>query len=379
MILIVPEGASVDALLERAGSGGTGRRLLSSVESLVSKEAVRRLMAAVFLQGMREGVDRALAGPQLPVQPSPQAVPVEGPEPGANSESPGFAALTGESLRSRSPVQMVVERFRTEELRLPAMPEVTVQLNRLLSNPEYDLSLVIELIRRDLALTARVMKLAASPVYRLGGRAPRSLQEAIVRLGARELGKQLLAFSNRRLFAFQCNGRDGALRDLWHHGLATAVIAEYLAADVPGLHGPACFLHGLLHDIGRALLLQIFDRIEESGTRFGAEEVDRTIDSLHGQFGSALLQRWRFDESFSEVAMFHHQPQKSFSNMKLVACVALAGSLAVRAGFGRQDDPNAHVEPSMHPASSFLGLTAERLGGVDSHVRRQFEALGDLT
>lgn len=375
VVLIVPDGASVDAMLERADPGGSGRRLLQGIESLGGKDAIRKLMASVFLQGMREGVDRALACAQLPTPVPTDAGPLPGPDP----EASDLTELTTASLRSRSPVQMVVERFRTEELRLPAMPEITLQLNRLLANPECDLTMVIELIRRDMAMTARVMKLAASPVYRMGGRAPRSLQEAIVRLGARELGKQLLAFSNRRLFSFQCKGRENALRDLWHHGLATAVIAEYLSAEIPGLHAPACFLHGLLHDIGRALLLQIFGQIEESGTRFGAEEIDRTIDSLHGQFGSALLQRWRFEESFSEVAMFHHQPQKSFSNMKLVACVALAGSLAVRSGFGRQDDPYAHVEPAVHPASSFLGLTAERLGGVDGHVRRQFEALGDLT
>lgn len=375
VVLIVPEGATVEALIERADASGAGRRALKAVEGASGKEAIRKLVAAVFLQGMREGVDRALATARIST-PLPSDVPMTEPEEVVPAHIAGFAAEVG---RPRSPVQMVVERFRTEELRLPAMPEVTQQLNRLLSNPDHDLSAVIELIRCDIALTARVMKLGASPAFTLGGRAPRSLQEAIVRLGARELGKQLLAFSNRRLFAFRCRTREKALRDLWHHGLATAVIAEFLALEIPGLHAPTCFLHGLLHDIGRALLLQIFDEIEETGTRFGPDEVERTIDSLHGQFGSALLQRWRFDESFGEVAMFHHQPQKSFTNMKMVACVALAGSLAVRFGFGKEEDAYAHVEPVHHPAAVFLGMKAEHLGGVDAYVKRQFEALGDLT
>ncbi len=375
VVLVVPEGPAIDVLLERADASGAGRRLLKGLDTPGSRDAMRKLIGAVFLQGMREGVDRAFSATRVSTP-----VPTEGPlEASPETGAPGFVELAGEVGRTRSPVQMVVERFRNEELRLPAMPEVTQQLNRLLGNPDHDLAVVIDLIRRDIALSARVMKLAASPAFTLGGRAPRNLQEAIVRLGARELGQQLLAYSNRRLFSFRCRHRDHALRDLWHHGLATAIVSEYLALEVPGLHAPTCFLHGLLHDIGRALLLQIFDEIEDSGTRFNPDEVERTIDSLHGQFGSALLQRWRFDDSFGEVAQFHHQPQKSFSNMKLVACVALAGTLAVRCGFGREEDPHAHIEPVHHPASTFLGLTAERLAGVDQHLRRQFQALADLT
>jgi putative nucleotidyltransferase with HDIG domain len=375
VVLVVPEGPAIDVLLERADASGAGRRLLKGLDNPGSRDGMRKLIAAVFLQGMREGVDRAFAATRAATP-----IPTEGPlEAGAEGAVPALVDLAGEVGRTRSPVQMVVERFRNEELRLPAMPEVTQQLNRLLGNPDHDLAVVIDLIRRDIALSARVMKLAASPAFTLGGRAPRSLQEAIVRLGARELGQQILAFSNRRLFAFRCRHREHALRDLWHHGLATAIVAEYLAMEVPGLHAPTCFLHGLLHDIGRALLLQIFDEIEDGGTRFNPDEVERTIDSLHGQFGSALLQRWRFDDSFGEVAQFHHQPQKSFSNMKLVACVALAGSLAIRFGFGREDDAYAQVEPMHHPAAVFLGMKPEHLGGVDAYVKRQFEALGDLT
>jgi len=372
VVLVVPEGPAIDRLLELADTDGVGRRLLKGLDNPGSRDGMRKLLANIYLQGMREGVDMTLAATRSST-PGPTERPLE------QENDAGTPPLVDETRRSRSPVQLVVERFRNEELRLPAMPEVTQRLNRLLGNPDHDLALVIDLIRRDIALSARVMKLAASPAFTLGGRGPRNLQEAIVRLGARELGQQLLAYSNRRLFAFRCRHREHALRDLWHHGLATAIVAEYLAPEVPGLHAPTCFLHGLLHDIGRALLLQIFDEIEDGGTRFNPEEVERTIDSLHGQFGSALLQRWRFDDSFGEVAQFHHQPHKSFSNMKLVACVALAGSLAVRCGFGQEEDPHAHLEPIHHPASSFLGLGAERLAGVEQHLRRQFQALADLS
>ncbi len=374
VVLVVPDGEGIDAVLERADPTGTWKRVLRMADAPSGRDAIRRLMAGIYLAGMREGVDRGLAAADvrtpLPALPAPQE-PAE--------VIPEALLEMGAAQRPRSPVQMVVEKFRTEELRLPAMPEIAQQLNRLLANPDHDIAAVLDLVRRDVALTARVMKLGASPAYTLGGRSPRNLHEAVVRLGARELGKQLMAFSNRRLFQFKCRTREHALRDLWHHALATGVIAEHLAGEVPGLHAPTCFLHGMLHDIGRALLLQIFDEIEQDGATVGAEEVDRTIASLHGQFGAALLQRWRFDESFAEVAMFHHQPQKAFNHMKIVACVSLAATLATRAGYGRDQDPFAHVDTEHHPASAFLGLEGERLAGIDAHVRRQFEVMADLT
>lgn len=372
--LIVPEAAAIDTLLDRADANGAGRRLLKALEHKAGRDGMRKLMAAVYLQGMREGVDRALAQSGVGTPLPGGSAPVEHPEP-----VPETLLELDAANRPRSPVQLVVERFRNEELRLPALPEATLQLNRLLANPDHDMTAVVELIRKDLGLTTRVLKLAASPAYALGGKGPRNLQEAVMRLGARELGKQLLAFSNKRLFNFRCKAREKALRDLWHHGLATAVAAEHLSLDVPGLHAPTCFLHGLMHDIGRALLLQIFDEVEDGGTCFPADEVNRTIDSLHGQFGAALLQRWRFDDSFGEVAMFHHQPQKAFGNAKLVACVALAACVATRLGFGGEAEREGAPEPAHHPSAAYLGLSAERLQGVDTHLRRHFEVMSDLT
>ena len=368
--IVPPQGESIDALIDAVDETGAARKVCASLEG-PAREVLRAVVAGAYVGGMRDGVDRALAA----------ATPVVTPESAAGDALPQpLSDLVATSARGgRGPVQFVVEKFRTSELTLPALPEATQQLNRLLANPDHDILQVIEIVRREPAMTARVMHVASSPYYAASGRAPRTLQEAVVRLGARELSRQLLAHSNKRLFAFKCKRREAQLRDVWHHALATALVTEELARDLEGTNPASFFLHGLLHDIGRALLLQIFDELEaEQPERFSGDEVERTMDAVHGQFGSAVLQRWRFDEAFVEVALFHHQPQKSFGHMRAVSAVALADAIVCQAGFGDEHAGYAGVPLDAHPSALFLNLPPERLKALSEGVKRQMEAMSDL-
>jgi putative nucleotidyltransferase with HDIG domain len=376
--VIVPQGAALQALLERIDDG-TGRRVLDELPP-AARDAMRRVLAAAYLTGVKEGVDRALAlepaqGEQRGPTPAPAGVVNETPEP----EPHALREIREQEGKGvRSPLRTIIERYKRSELRLPSIPETAMRLNRLLADPDFDLQEVLEVVRMDPMLSARLLALASSPFYSRGGRSARSLQDAVVRLGSRELAKFLLGMANQRLFELKSKRREAEAAMLWQHSLATALAAECFAGEVPDAHPPVYFLHGLLHDIGRALLIQIFDELENEpdATPIAEEEMDRTTDSLHGQFGAVLLQKWRFDESFGEVSRFHHQPQKSFSNMKLVSAVSVADALATRLGYGTEtmrDIPEALEE---HPASVLLGLDKDTIEYASAHVRKGIETFG---
>jgi len=148
-------------------------------------------------------------------------------------------------------VRFVVEKFRTSVLTQPVLPEAAQQPGRLRANPEHDILQVIEILRCEPAITARGSHVASSPVDVTHGRAPRTRRNAVVRLGARELSRQRLALSNKRLFAFKCKRHEARLGDVWHHSLAIALVSEEPARDREGAKPASFFSHGLLHDIGR--------------------------------------------------------------------------------------------------------------------------------
>jgi HD-like signal output (HDOD) protein len=360
--VVVPEGEAVEALLTRIDDSGLGRRLMRSLNPS-AQAGWRKLVSRLYLSGLQDGIDRAIE--------LDEHAAIAANDASALDTTP--VALSDLDADVRSPVQAVVERYRRSVLKVPTLPDAVVRLNRLLCDPDHDVSEVSELIDRDPALRAGVMNLAAT-----GGRPPRSIQDALVRVGIRDLTRFALAAGNKALFGFATVGRQSEVRDLWHHSLATALAADLLAPEIEGAAPGAYFLHGLLHDVGRAVLWKIFDDIETespTGRPFGGEVVARTIDGLHGQFGQALLQKWGFGESFGEVALLHHQPHKAFGHRKLVAAVGLADAIACRRGFGAEDASGDPDEPADHPAARSLGLGAEVLDFTGHQLKRAFESL----
>ena len=368
--IVVPRGDALTALLDRADDTGAARRLLAGLSG-AARDGMLKLFAKLYEAGVEDGIDRAIElRPEAP--PTPRNRPVtDVPAPAP----PPCGAV-------RSPVQAVVERYRSSELTLPSPPDIALRLNRVMQNPDFDIASVVDLVRTEPTLTAKVMSLASSTAYSTSGRAPRSLSDAVMRIGSRELTKYLLAISNRRLFVCRSDWSADALRDLWQHSLATAILSEELAREVDGLAPAQLFLHGLLHDIGRAVLIQIFDEMAtdpEYEGAFGDEQISRTISGLHGQFGSALMQKWRFADSFTEVAMFHHTPQKSFAHQNIVAVVGLADLVACRLGFGDEQHDFAGADLAEHPSARYLQLDGAQIDFAAQQMRRSYDSMVEVT
>lgn len=370
--VVVPEGEAVEALIDRIDDAGLGRRLLRSLNPEALR-AWRKLVTRLYLAGLQDGIDRVIELDPAGESPAPEV----GTSP---DETPvALRDLRAECGRDvRSPVQAVVDRYRRSVLKLPRLSDAVVRLNRLLCDPDHDFEAVIAVLERESGLAQKVLALAASSLYARGGRAPRSLTEAALRIGARELSRFLLATGNKPLFGIGGEGRQTDRVGLWHHGLATALMAEILAGELDGAHPAAHFLHGLVHDIGRGVLMRIFDDIEAEAPDeqpFSRDEVARTIDGLHGQFGAALLQKLRFDESYAEVALFHHQPHKAFAHRELVHAVALADLLVDRLGFGGDHQPWVGDDLTEHPSARALGVGADILDYASRRLKREFEQL----
>lgn len=370
--VVIPDGPALTSLLDRADDSGSARRLLAGLSG-AARDGMLKLFARLYQAGVEDGIDRAI---ELRGTAPPQIGP-----PAPVRRSSGAPAAAPPAGELRSPVQAVVERYRSSELTLPSPPDMAIRLNRLVDDPNFEVSSVVDLVRSEPTLTANVMALGGSPAYSTSGRPPGSLSDAVMRIGSRELTRFLLALCNRRLFVSPSEWSADALRDLWQHSLATALLAEQLAAEVEGLVPAQTFLHGLLHDVGRAVLIQIFDEMaaEPDADAYAQDEIVRTIDGLHGQFGAALLQKWRFAESYSEVAMFHHTPQKSFAHQNIVAAVGLADVVACRLGFGSEQHDFVGADLVEHPSARHLQLTSTQIDYASQQMRRSYESMVDAT
>jgi putative nucleotidyltransferase with HDIG domain len=132
----------------------------------------------------------------------------------------------------------------------------------------------------------------------------------------------------------------------WRHCLAVAHAARILAAEAFPQEDPElAYTAGLLHDIGKLLLLEIFPktyaRVLESvqaGKADIAQTERRLIGVDHGVAGRRLARHWRLGDAVEETAWLSHQPFEAIPDMLahggIVKVVALADVLVRETDLG---------------------------------------------
>jgi HD-like signal output (HDOD) protein len=182
---------------------------------------------------------------------------------------------------------------------IATLPEVTLGIIELVENPNSSAQDLNELIGRDPALSARILKVVNSAFYGL----PRqigSINRAISMLGLNAVKNIAIAASLAKLF------RGGALcdrfdaKDLWTHSIAVATAARLLANETKKVAGDEAFLSGLMHDIGivvelqsdRAKLVKVFNDMQfdsDGNPLIDFRMVERAVFGAdHTHFGLAL-------------------------------------------------------------------------------------------
>lgn len=221
-------------------------------------------------------------------------------------------------------------------LRLPPFPQVAIRLLQLTNNENVQLHQLSDLISSDPAFASEVLTIANSPLY-----APRypanSILQAIAVLGANQLQGMCLTVGVRAYLGKSFS--HPAMRDLWHHNLACALIAEQLAST-GFMDKDIAYTSGVLHDVGRFALSVI--RPKEYAALLGkhhgpassilaAELALFQVD--HCQAGRQLIEGWKLPSDFEAVVSEHHSPRRIESPWGMAELIKVSCRMADAAGF----------------------------------------------
>ncbi len=258
-----------------------------------------------------------------------------------------------------------------------------LKLMKVLGRHDQDNDTVIECLKYDNVLTARVLRTCNSSFYGYGQRVT-SVDEAVLLIGHEQIMRMVLTLSlggpmgaPMDAYAFDAN-------ELWRHSLSTAFVAECLAKDglVAGAEASAAFTAGLLHDIGKVAFNQVLSpellaklryQIAEHGMSRVEAERD-VIGTDHAEVGGELLSKWELPPLIVEAVARHHQPEITPLRLSAVTCVAdtivhLAGSAPGWESYALKIDP-ALVEP--------LHLTAEKIEIMLIDARESFDRVAQF-
>jgi HD-like signal output (HDOD) protein len=252
--------------------------------------------------------------------------------------------------------------------------EIATRLMRMLEDPEFSTTDVARLIESDPALTARVLTAANSPVFTLR-RSCRSISHAVTILGARTIVELTAAAAVTGLYKHR--GTEARLRD---HAVSTAAVARELAEL---LRRPSrdLFLAGLLHDLGKLVLLQgageerygtggqrydelLERRLSVSGGTYLLEQAALGFD--HAALGCAALSAWGIPDPIPDLVGWHHSielARRDGGTQQATVCVLrLADSLCHAFEGPRLQDQASQLMLREPAAVAELGLDVDELG-----------------
>src|SRR3954468_5067550 len=175
-------------------------------------------------------------------------------------------------------------------LELPLLPGVAMEVSSAAAKDEVDARVIADLLKRDPALSAHVLRIVNSPVY-----SPRaqivSLQQAVARVGAVKIREIALVIACRT-GVFKAKGYEQEIDAVFRHSIGTALFAQEIARSTRNNVEDA-FLCGLLHDVGRAVLLQaLVTLLRDAKANADREAMLGLVSELHEPAGSALAKAW---------------------------------------------------------------------------------------
>lgn len=248
---------------------------------------------------------------------------------------------------------LLLKHLEEGKMELPLLPEVAMQVTKLTSSPDANAKDLADLIRRDQALAAHLLRVANSAIYARGV-AIESLQVALSRLGMTRIREIVLAISCQSR-VFSCKGHEDEVRSVFRHSLATAMFSGEIAR-VMRKNVDDAFVLGLLHDVGHPVVLQaIIDLSTESHWTIEDGTHIQVVKDLHESVGSAMIKRWGLSDRIADTIRGHHEDwaNRRVEEQMPFALLNLADELAIWA-IERPDDKG--VDFQRHAALGVLNL-----------------------
>jgi putative nucleotidyltransferase with HDIG domain len=223
-----------------------------------------------------------------------------------------------ESDIERNAGEMVPE-IRAGLSQLPPLPNVVADLLREIQNENSTASSIAQIVAIDPALCASILRTVNSAAMGLT-RKITAVNEAISFLGVNTVKSVVMRLRLGELLAPVSQQTAMDTEDLWIHCLATSYAAECLSKKSNGVDGGFVATLGLLHDIGRLIVVSrlpdLARALGEAATAGSAENIltveRRVLGIDHAHLGGDLAAAWKLPPDLVQGIHWHHHPAGAF-------------------------------------------------------------------
>ena len=250
----------------------------------------------------------------------------------------------------------IMEQIRNGITLLPPIPDIMKKIFEKINDPNITVAEVVENIT-DQLLIAKILKICNSPYFSRGAKV-NTLHQAITYIGFKSLSSIVTIHS---LSSFSTKNAD-AVRNILRHSLVCGLIAKELAVHI-GENRETAFLCGVLHDIGKTILIDLV------GTYNIKPKVKtEIITENHAEIGFLLAKKWGFSDEIQEVMHWHHSPEKANTSVQLVKLIHLANMIT---------HSGNNIE-GIYPVFLAMGLTLDNVMSIVNNLDKLCQEATDL-
>lgn len=230
-----------------------------------------------------------------------------------------------------------VEQVLAECSQFQSLPESYLQIARAIQSPHASLSDIAELVARDLALASKVLETVNSPFYGFGKEIS-DISQAIKLIGLGSLQSIVLAV---KVFDYisQSTAHCALVGEIWNHSIDVAAAARRITLHTTdnAQEAELAYSAGLLHDIGKLILLEVIPdqfieaqrQAHEQGRSTWRSELD-AFGCDHAEVGAKLLSNWNLPAAVCQTTALHHRPANACQNAFTILTAVHAANTIIR-------------------------------------------------
>lgn len=265
----------------------------------------------------------------------------------------------------------IITAINNDQLVLPTLPEVALKVREVADDPDADIDKLTTVIGGDAALSARIIRVANSPLLR-ATRAIEDLRTALMRLGIQYTCNIATGLAMEQMFQATSDLVDMRMREIWSRSSEIAGISHVLCKHYTKLRPDQATLAGLVHKIGALPILTYAE--DHPALLKDSFTLDAVIDELHGQIGDLILKTWGFPQEIAHIPSQHID----FARQIPKADYADIVTVAMLQSYLGSDSPMAKIDCTKVKAFERLGLDPDMHIAESEDLSDEMEAAMSL-
>jgi putative nucleotidyltransferase with HDIG domain len=197
---------------------------------------------------------------------------------------------------------------------IPAFPATIQRVVELLSNDDYAVDDLVNVIKFDQAVTANILKISNSAYFGVRQKI-RTIHDAVIYLGQQQLIRAVQTAGISKFFKKGSGGYANKAKSLWEHSVAVGLMSQIFSRKLLLREDPVLYTSALLHDVGKIIMgeyvhesfEQIISRVMNQKCSF-LEAEEAVLGINHAELGGRIAARWNFPMEIRDAIAFHHRP-----------------------------------------------------------------------